>query len=332
MKLPFISTLQAAAVTTAVVMAAAFSSCDKKPQSTSTSGIATIVCDASFENVLQQEIDVYEYIYPKASVIPYYVDERACFDSLLNLSTKLIVSTRELTDKEVSYLKSKDRQVRQSRIAVDALALIVNPANNIDQLSTEELAEILSGKETEWNNVWPNDGLGRIEVVFDHQGSSTVQFMRDSLLHGGELGPNVFAQKSSEDVFKAVAANKNAIGVIGVSWVSTDMSTADMSTEERAAALTDSVGSAPDQQFRKEVKVLKVSGPDQVNAYAPYQYYIYSGEYPLTRSIYMICTAAGGTISHGFYSFATGFQGQKLIQSTGVLPNIIYTQRVEVTR
>ena len=65
-----------------LAMAAAFSSCDKKPASTSTSGIATIVCDASFENVLQQEIDVYEYIYPKASIIPYYEDERACFDSL----------------------------------------------------------------------------------------------------------------------------------------------------------------------------------------------------------------------------------------------------------
>lgn len=332
MKLSSIKLLQAAAVATFMAMAAAFSSCDKRPQSTSTSGIATIVCDASFENVLQQEIDVYEFIYPKASIIPYYVDEHACFDSLLNLSTKLIVSTRELTDKEASYLKSKDRQVRQSRIAVDALALIVNPANNVEQLSTTEIAEILSGKETEWNNVWPNDGLGRIEVVFDHQGSSTVQFMRDSLLNGGELGPNVFAQKSSEDVFKAVAANKNAIGVIGVSWISTDMATADMSTEERVTALNDTVGSAPDQQFRKDVKVLKVSAPDQVNAYAPYQYYIYTGDYPLTRSIYMICAAAGGTVSHGFYSFVTGFQGQKLIQSTGVLPNIIYTQRVEVTR
>lgn len=324
--------LYAAAVTAIAVMAAAFSSCDKKPTSTSTNGIATVVCDASFENVLQQEIDVFEYIYPKASVIPYYVDERACFDSLLNLSTKLIITSRELTDKETAYLKGQKSQVRQSRIAVDALALIVNPANNIDQLSTTELAEILSGRETDWNNVWPNHGLGRIEVVFDHQGSSTVQFMRDSLLAGGELGPNVFAQKTSEDVFKAVAANKNAIGVIGVSWISTDMSTANMSTEQRAAALTDSVGSAPEQEFRREVKVLKVSRPDEVNAYAPYQYYIYTGQYPLTRSIYAICSGAGGTLSHGFYSFLTGFQGQKLIQSTGVLPNLIYLQRVEVTR
>ena len=232
------------------------------------------------KNVLQQEIDVYEYIYPKASIIPYYEDERACFDSLLNLSTKMIVASRELTDQEQSYLKSKDRQVRQSRIAVDALALIVNPANNIDQMSTTELAEILSGKETEWNNVWPNDGLGRIEVVFDHQGSSTVQFMRDSLLNGAELGSNVFAQKSSEDVFKAVAANKNAIGVIGVSWISTDMATANMSTEERAAALTDSVGSAPRPAVPQGCEGAQGISPRSGKRLRPLPRYIYTGDYP----------------------------------------------------
>lgn len=324
--------LFAAAATIVAAAAISLVSCDKKPASTASSGIATIACDASFENVMQQEIDVFEFNYKDASIMPYYVDERACLDSLLDFKTKLAVTTRPLTPEQESYLKSHKCQVRQSRIAVDAIALIVNPANPIEQLSVPELVDILSGKETKWGDIWPSDGLGDIEVVFDHQGSSTVQFVRDSLMSGAPFAANVFAQKSPQEVFKAVAANKNAIGIIGVSWISSDMATADMSTEERAAALTDTVGSAPDQVFSSDVKVLKVSAPDEIEAFAPYQYYIYSGQYPLTRSIYMICTAAGGTISHGFYTYVTSFYGQKLIQSTGVLPNIIYTQRVEVTR
>lgn len=329
------SILKAAVAAAVVAVAAAFSSCGKsdKTAADASAAIVPMACDASFENIMQQEVDVFEFIYPDISIMPEYIDEHACIDSLLSFEAKLAVTSRLLTDKEVSYLKSHKRQVRQSRIAVDALALIVNPANNIDQISIAELADILSGKETEWNNIWPNDGLGRIEVVFDHQGSSTVEYMRDSLLAGGKLGDNVFAQKKPEDVFKAVAANKNAIGVIGVSWISTDMATSNMSTEQRVAALkSDSVSSAPDQKFSQDVKVLKVSGPEQVNAYAPYQYYIYSGEYPLTRSIYMICTGAGGTSAHKFYTYVTSFQGQKLIQSTGVLPDIIYTQNVEVSK
>lgn len=327
-----LNNLLAAAATIVAAAAISLVSCDKKPASTASSGIATIACDASFENVMQQEIDVFEFNYKDASIIPYYIDERACLDSLLDFKTKLAVTTRPLTAEQESYLKSHKSQVRQSRIAVDALALIVNPANPIEQLSVPELVDILSGKETKWGDLWPSDGLGDIEVVFDHQGSSTVQFVRDSLMAGAPFAANVFAQKSPQEVFKAVAANKNAIGIIGVSWISSDMATADMSTEERAAALTDTLGSAPDQVFSSDVKVLKVSAPDEIEAFAPFQYYIYSGQYPLTRSIYMICTAAGGTISHGFYTYVTSFYGQKLIQSTGVLPDIIYTQRVELTR
>lgn len=303
--------------------------CDKKTTSRASEGITTVVCDESFANIMAQEIDVFEYIYPNSNVIPYYIDEHAAYDSLLDLKTKVIVGMRKLTDKEVAYLKDQKRQVRQSPIAVDAIALIVNPANSIEQISTTELAEILSGKISTWDQIWPTKGLDSIRVVFDHQGSSTVDFMRDSLLNGAQLQGNIFAQKSNDDVFKAVVANKNALGVIGVSWISSDMSSREMTREERVAALENQADTI-DNSFRPEVKILKVSKPDEVKAYAPYQYYIYTGDYPLHRTLYMICTGAGGTLSHGFYTFVTSFRGQKIIQSTGVLPHIIYTQNVEL--
>lgn len=320
----------AALVMTALVSLPALTGCGKydRNKPSATNGMAVVACDQSFENILSQEIDVYEYVYPDANIMAYYVDENAAFDSLFNLSARMVIASRTLSDKEISYLKSQRRVVRQHRIAVDAIALIVNPANNVEQLSISELADILSGKETDWNDVWPNN-LGKIEVVFDHQGSSTVKYMRDSILHGGRLGENVFAQQSSQDVFKAVAANKNAIGILGVSWISADMNTKALTSEEKYAALEGTDTIAPD--FATEVKVLKISRDDQVEGYAPYQYYIYSGDYPLTRSVYAISTASGGTLTHGFYSFLTGFQGQKLIQMTGVLPDIMYTRRVELT-
>lgn len=312
---------------------ALFSACDKKVTSTSSSGIATIVCDASFENIMDQEIDVFEYIYKDASIIPYYTDQNSAIDSLLDLKTRLIVTTRPLTQKETDYLKSQDKQVRQSQIAVDALALIVNPANSINVLSKKEIAEILSGKLAKWSEVEPgNDHLGDIEVVFDHQGSSTVQYMRDSLLNGAPFGSNVFAQNTPGDVFKAVAANKNAVGIIGVSWISSDMKTREMTREEYAQSVQarDSATTSSDIAFSKDVKVLKVRGNDEVTAYMPYQYYIFHGNYPLFRQVYMICTGTGGSLSHGFYSFVTGVNGQKIMLSTGILPKVVQPTIVEI--
>lgn len=77
----------------------------------------------------------------------------------------------------------------------------------------KELREILSGEITRWDEIEPSK-LGTIQAVFDENGSSTAQYMRDSLLNGGKFGENVFAENSNPEVFKAVTERKNALGII----------------------------------------------------------------------------------------------------------------------
>lgn len=312
-----------------IIMALAVVSCDKKAQSTSTSGMAKIACDESFRNILQQEIEVFEYIYPTANIMPYYVDEQAAVDSLLNMGdVKTIVITRELTAKEKKYLEDNKKHVKQQKIAVDAIALISNPKNDLEEpISRKDLAEILEGKITRWNQIGPSK-MGKIDVVFEHQASSTAKYMRDSLMNGKPFGANVFAQKSAQDVFKVVSENPDALGIIGVSWISSDLSGRTPTTEELAKSLQ--VNDTTSLDFNEAVKVLKVRGDSALTAYKPYQAYIFDGSYPLFRSVYMITVAPGSSLGHGFYSFVTGFQGQKLIQLTGVLPATVRPRMVNV--
>lgn len=314
----------------AVACAAAFTSCDKKVTSSSTSGIATLVADASFQNIIDDEIGVYEYIYKGSSIIPYYSDEKSAVDSLLDSKTKCIVISRQLNEKELSYLKSLDINVRQHKIAIDAIAVIVNPENPVNVLSRKEIGEILTGKFTSWQDIEPSN-LGDIKVVFDSNGSSTVKYMTDSVMDGKPFGPNVGAQGSPQAVFDYVAANRNAIGIIGVNWISSDLRTTDVPLSERAKLQAELINQQNDtipNEFNTNVKVIKVRGNNQVTAYKPYQAYIYSGEYPLYRPVYMIITATNGTLTHGFYSFVTGVQGQKLIQASGILPAIFEGARM----
>ena len=80
--------------------------CDKKQSTnTSTSGIAKIACDESFRNILDQEVEVFEYSYPDASIMPAYMDEAAALDSLLHQKVDLIITSRDLTD---AQLKATD--------------------------------------------------------------------------------------------------------------------------------------------------------------------------------------------------------------------------------
>ncbi|MGM9846842.1 MAG: PstS family phosphate ABC transporter substrate-binding protein [Muribaculaceae bacterium] len=298
---------------------------DQRKGNTSTSGLTTIMCDNSFENIIQQEIDVFEYVYPEASIIPYYVSEAAAIDSLISFKTRLAVISRELTKEETEYLKGKKRNPKVQRIAVDAIALIVNPENPVEILSKSEISDILSGEVTDWNQIEPSK-IGKINVVFDDPGSSTLKYMKDSLLQGKELGENVYAQGSNRAVFEAVKKSKNTVGVIGVSWITTDMKGVSTTIEDKAQ--TSASSDTTTLEFNREVKVLKIRRDDSIEAYKPYQAYIYSGQYPLFRSIYMVCASVSGTTSHGFYSFVTGFQGQKLIQMTGVLPATIQPRMV----
>lgn len=317
--------LAAAVMTVAVV--ACSSTGAKKEDNTAESSIVTVMCDNSFENILQQEVDVYEYVYSDANVIPYYLSETEAIDSLLSLKTRLAVISRPLTQDETDYLAGHKRTPRVQKIAVDAIALIVNPENTIEILSCKEISEILSGEVTRWDELEPSK-MGNINVVFDDAGSSTVKYMRDSLLRGKEFGPNVYAQGSNRAVFEAVKASKNTIGVIGVSWISTDLKGVSSKIEDRARAAassdTTSIG------FDPAVKVLKVRPDNSIEAYKPYQYYIYTGQYTLFRSMYMVCASVSGTDAHKFFSFVTGFQGQKIIQMTGILPATIQPRMVSL--
>ncbi len=303
------------------------SSCESKKKNTSSSGIATVICDESFENILNQEVEVFEYTYPNANIIPYYMDESSAIDSLMNLSTQLIIIPHELTEAHRAKLKAKNRNLFQQRLAVDAIALIVNKDNTIEELTISELRDILTGASSRWDEIEPSK-LGKIQVIFDHKGSSIVKYMEDSVLRGKPFSNEVYAQNSNKEVFDVVSKNKNAIGIIGVSWITSDMKGRTKSVAEHTKELQKN--DTTTLEFNSDIKVLKIRRDDEPIGYQPYQAYIFSGEYPLYRSIYAVSTAARGSLPSGFLVFMTGYIGQKIIQNTGVLPAAIQPRMVQI--
>lgn len=294
---------------------------------TNSTSTVVMACDASFENVMQQEVDVFEFINTNMTVLPMYMDETACVDSLVKGRAGVAVLARDLTNGERTRMKSAGRDPHTTRIAVDAIALIVNKDNNVNELTVSEITDILDGKYRTWRDIQPSK-LDSIRVVFDHSASSTVRYMRDSLLDGRNFGASVYAQGNNKAVFDAVKNNKNAIGVIGVSWIASDMSGVAKSAEERAATLDNE--DITDMGFNSDVKVLRVRRDDSLDSYQPYQAYILDGSYPLYRSIYMVNTGYSGTAAHAFYVFVTGWRGQKVIMSTGVLPSTVRPRVVAI--
>lgn len=75
------------------------------------------VCDDGFRNILQEEIEVFEFSYPGSSILPFYVSEQDALDTLLADGTQGIIVTRELTPEQREYMK-KNSSVSCARTAL----------------------------------------------------------------------------------------------------------------------------------------------------------------------------------------------------------------------
>ena len=309
-------------------------SCTKVKRGEYAKGSATIFCDDGFRNILNEEIEVFEFSYPESSIIPFFVSEQDAIDTMMSDGTQAIIVTKEQKD----YIKSKFKRVVKTHcIAVDAVALITNKGNRVTSLSMKEIGDILNGRITRWSQLAGNDTTF-IKLVFDNAGSSTVSYMREKFLPEGSKisdNPHAYAQKDNAQVFDVVQKDPDALGIISVSWLGDDLSLAKkVPVEQRNkdyANQNDTIAT----NLTTEVNVVRVSNPTEANdfdptGYKPYQVYINSGEYPLFRKVYMISTASNSTVLHSFYTFVTGFVGQKIISKTGILPYHMNPRVVEL--
>lgn len=271
----------------------------KQPTDTLSSGTIDISVDETYRPIVEQQMRVFDSSFPEAHVNVHYKPEAECIKDFLNDKAKLILVTRELTTDEKKMLEDKKVVPTSLAVAKDAVAVIFNNASADTVLSESQLKGILTG-------VYKN----KYTVVFDNQGSSTLRYVTDSLIPGQKLGANVFAAKGNDSVIKYVANNPNAIGFVGVSYVS------DYSDIEALA-------------FVKDVKVAAIVHDSLQKEYKPYQAYIAPNWYPLTRNLYFIHRETYPGLATGLANFLSKERGQLIFKQARLFPlrsNIIFRE------
>lgn len=287
---------------------AALAACGHDPkerQDTSTTGTISISVDETLQPIIESQVSAFEGIYRYASINAHYKAEGKVFDDLINDSTRIAIVSRKLNDNERAIFEQKKLTPRYTRIAIDAVALIVNNKNQDTLLTLNELRDILTGKVSSWNQINPGSKLKNIALVFDNNNSSTARYVRDTLMAGQPLPPTASATNSHAALIDYVAKNENAIGVLGVNWISDRDDTTSIN-------------------FLKHVKVVGLSAeanPVNTDSYfQPYQAYIAQGEYPLIRYWYIISTEGRTGLGTGFASYVASDRGQRIILKSGLVP------------
>lgn len=266
-----------------------------------------IAVDETFRPIIEEEMHVFNAKFPEAILKARYLPETDALNLLLKDSVRMIVATRPLSKKETdAVFNAYKLVVRYQPIAYDAVALIVNPANVDTLISIPELRKIMLGQITRWDQLQHAKTKGQIEVVFDNSNSSCVRYVRDSICQGAELKGNIKSGKTNKDVIDYVAQTKNAMGIIGVDWLRNPKDTSNLTFDPRIRVMS----------------VSRSSVTEAGNSFQPVQYYIATGDYPLTRCIYMITTdPRSRSMGLNFYFYVSDQDGQLIItKSSQLLP------------
>ena len=186
------------------------------------------------------------------------------------------LSSRALKDEE------KAGGLKETVLAYDGIAMIVNPANPVSDLTLEQIAAIYKGEITNWKDVGGNDAqivlIGREAGSGTRDGFESITDTKDACQYRQEL-------TSTGDVIATVAQNPDAIGYASL------------------AALKDTV------------KALNVNGV------APTEATVKDGSYKIQRP-FVLVTKADTSLSaaaQNFFDYATSSDASGIISAAGAV-------------
>lgn len=292
-------------------------SCDRRKVTrtdTETSGVATIAADECFVPIMKEQLAVFTGLNPEATINPIYAGENEIFKMLVDDSVRLIIATRELREDEKATIESRNLSIRSQKIARDGIALIINKENTDSLLNINLLRKIMTGEISQWSEISKTgkSSLGNVRVVFDHPNSSTLRFITEMVTQGDSLSPMVKALGNNTEVIDFVTRTPNALGVIGVNWIS-------------------NMNDSTQLSFNETIRVMSLGVENDMseeNTFKPFPVFLNNGSYPLVRDVFIILTDLRGTLPAGFVKFMGSDAGQRIILKAGLVPGTRPTREV----
>ncbi len=110
-------------------------------------------------------------------------------------------------------LKSEETGLVDHKVAVDALAIIVNPANGVSSLKDDQVKGILTGKITNWKDVGGKNA--KIQVIGRDEASGTRDYVQKEIIGKDAKFPaDALAMPGTGQLKAAVAQTPDAVGYI----------------------------------------------------------------------------------------------------------------------
>ena len=212
--------------------------------------------------------------------------------ALLNKSCEIAQSSRNISNKEHELAKQKGIDVKEIKVAVDALAFVVHPDNPVEELTIDQLSDIFTGKITNWKEVGGHDEA--VLALSRERNSGTHVYVLEEVVRKGkkdgteEFAPTVLMMPSSQALEQEVAMSKTAIGYFGMGYLS------------------------------PQVKAIRIKKSGEYAA--PTLEHAIDGTYPLSRSLLFYLPGEPQGMVKEFIDFVLSEKGQTIVQEMDFVP------------
>jgi phosphate transport system substrate-binding protein len=199
--------------------------------------------------------------------------------SLLDKTTDIATSSRKIKDEEINKAKSSSVSPYETVIAMDGIALIVNPKNPMKTITKDQIKNIYTGKISDWSQL--GGAHAKIVAVTRDTSSGTFEAFEALALNKEKVRPDALATASNQAVAQIVAQTPGAIGYVGIGYLSS------------------------------KVKAVTVEGVACTKST------VLSNKYPLSRALYLYTNGKPKGIIQKFVDFILSKEGKKIVEEEG---------------
>ncbi len=235
----------------------------------------------------QKWAEVYMKSHPEAVVQVTGGGSGTGISALINGATDICNSSRPMKQTEMDKLKDRYASLGvEIPCAKDGITIFLNESNPVKELSLKQISNIFSGKTRNWKEVGGPDE--DIKLYGRENSSGTYVFFKDNVVKT-DYAASCQTLPGTAAVVNAVSKDKFGIGYGGAAYAA-------------------------------GVKHCAVKKDDKSIAYLANAETIKSGQYPITRYLYMyLCNRPKGEVKL-YIDWILSAEGQKLVTEIGYFP------------
>ncbi len=216
--------------------------------------------------------------------------------SLISNTVDIANASRAIKDNEIKLAEENGVSPVEFIVARDAIGVIINPNNPIDNLTLEQISAIYSGKISNWKELGGED-RPIVRLSRETNSGTHVYFLEAVIRLGNSDDKTIFSADtlllpSSEGIISEVRDNPNAIGYDGLGYITED------------------------------VKVVGVSNLGDRIYVMPSIETVNSNEYPIARDLYMYTNGEPEGLISNYLTWIFSEEGQDIVRDLGFVPVI----------